>query len=479
MFGKDSREFAGIFSTQANMQIYGIGMKPKKIGIFHFQVGGTDGVSLEIEKWKAALEEMGHTCYLCAGDLGTAEGTLIREMFHHLPESERLYMNTFVRLSDFDQEGYQAELERMTGILVEHFRGFIKEKKIDLLLVQNIWCVAANPAVAKALETIRREFDLPAVSHNHDFYWERLGALSLTCRPAIDLADKYLPPHNPKIKHAVINSLAQAELLERKGIQSLVVPNVFDFESPPWKQDEYNRDLRTEIGLRENDLVILQATRIVSRKGIELAIDFTRALGTSDRRSVLVERGLYDNRKFSDSDRIVLVLAGYTRDDLTAEYKNKLIEKADHGGVELVFIEDRIAAQRGMRDDQKVYSLWDAYSAADLVTYPSIWEGWGNQFLEAIKAKLPIVLFEYPVYVNDIKPKGFKIISLGNKIRDYDEAGLSRIDEEVIESAADQALEALINSSFRLDVVDHNYSLARKHYSLTSLGKYLNQLFSD
>jgi len=454
-------------------------MNPKKIGIFHFQVGGTDGVSLEIEKWKAALEEMGHTCYLCAGDLGTAEGTLIREMFHHLPESERLYLNTFVRLSDFDREGYQAELERMTGILVESFREFIIEKKIDLLLVQNIWCVAANPAVAKALETVRREFDLPAISHNHDFYWERFGELSLTCRPAIDLVDKYLPPHTPKIKHAVINSLAQAELLERKGIQSVVIPNVFDFESPPWKQDKYNRDLRTEIGLSKNDLIILQATRIVSRKGIELAIDFTRALGTPDRRSFLADQGLYDNRHFSDKDRIVLVLAGYARDDLTADYKNKLIEKAEHCSVELLFIEDRIDAHRGTRDDQKVYSLWDAYTAADLVTYPSIWEGWGNQFLEAIKAKLPIVIYEYPVYIKDIKPKGFKTISLGDQIREYDDAGLGRIDEKIVESAADQALNALTNSSVRLDIVDHNYSLAQKHYSLSSLGKYLNQLFSD
>jgi hypothetical protein len=43
----------------------------KTIGIFHYQVGRTDGVSLEIAKWKRVLEEMGHTVYLCAGDLGT------------------------------------------------------------------------------------------------------------------------------------------------------------------------------------------------------------------------------------------------------------------------------------------------------------------------------------------------------------------------------------------------------------------------
>ena len=122
-------------------------MEPKNIGIFHFQVGGTDGVSLEIEKWKEILEEQGHSCYLCAGYLGIAKGTLIKEMFHHLPESERLYLNTFIRLSDFDPERYKAELDRMTEVLVERFQEFIQEKEINCILAENVWCVAANPAV--------------------------------------------------------------------------------------------------------------------------------------------------------------------------------------------------------------------------------------------------------------------------------------------------------------------------------------------
>ncbi|RLC75975.1 MAG: glycosyl transferase family 1, partial [Chloroflexi bacterium] len=62
----------------------------KTIGIFHYQVGRTDGVSLEIDKWKHVLEEMGHTVHLCAGDLGATEGTLIEEMYHHRPDAERL-----------------------------------------------------------------------------------------------------------------------------------------------------------------------------------------------------------------------------------------------------------------------------------------------------------------------------------------------------------------------------------------------------
>ena len=211
-------------------------MKDKKnIGIFHYQVGGTDGVSLEIEKWELILKDMGHTVYLIGGDLGTAQGILIEEMFHHLPESKRLNQNTFFRLSDFDPPGYREELNRMSEAIAARFREVIQEKEIDLILAENVWCVAANPAVVPASKIVRQELGIPAVAYNHDFYWERREGFSLTCAGAVELADKYLPPHDPTIKHSVINSLAQAELLERKGIHSVVVPNVFDFATPPGK----------------------------------------------------------------------------------------------------------------------------------------------------------------------------------------------------------------------------------------------------
>ncbi|MCZ7667463.1 MAG: hypothetical protein M5U34_09740 [Chloroflexi bacterium] len=43
------------------------------IGMLHFKVGSTDGVSLEMDKWKLILEEMGHTVHYAAGDLGALE----------------------------------------------------------------------------------------------------------------------------------------------------------------------------------------------------------------------------------------------------------------------------------------------------------------------------------------------------------------------------------------------------------------------
>ena len=290
----------------------------------------------------------------------------------------------------------------------------------------------------------------------------------------------------------VINSLAQQELADRKGIESTVVPNVFDFDAPPWQPDEYNRDFRARIGLGENDVFILQATRIVQRKGIELAVDFVKALDSPERRARLKERGLYDGRSFDDDSRIVLVLAGYAQDDVTGGYLNRLQQKVGQAGIDALFIEDMVGGRRQMRDGQKVYSLWDTYVFADFVTYPSLAEGWGNQFLEALRARLPLMLFEYPVYQADIKDKGFRVVSLGSGIQGRDDPstgpssssggtsghrlGLVQVAPQVIEAAADQAVELLTDARLRQETVEHNFQVGRQHYSLGALRGYLAQL---
>ena len=449
----------------------------KTIGIFHYQAGGTDGVSLEIDKWKKVLEEMGHTVHLCAGDLGTAEGTLIEELYHHRPDAERLDRNTFCELRDYANEGeYKAELLCLANAIERKVRDFVNEKGIDFLIPQNIWSVAVSPPVSIALARMMRDLKLPTLAHHHDFYWERTYGVALTCATAIELADKYLPPRDTLVQHVVINSLAQRELAERKGIEASVVPNVFDFDGLPWQPDDYNQDFRARIGLRENDLLILQATRIISRKGIELAVDFVRALNSPGRRARLKERGLYDGRSFDKDSRIVLVLAGCVPNERARRYLDHLKQRIGQAGIDALLIEDKVGGQRHTRDGQKVYSLWDTYVFADFVTYPSLWEGWGNQFLEALRARLPLMLFEYPVYQADINDKGFRVVSLGSEIQGHDELGLVQVAPQVIEAAADQAVELLTNAQLRQETVEHNFQVGRQHYSLESLRGYLAPL---
>jgi glycosyltransferase involved in cell wall biosynthesis len=448
----------------------------KTIGMIHYKVGGTDGVSLEMDKWRRVLEGMGHRVHYCAGDLGTVDGTLIEEMFHHRDDAHRLYDNTFLSLDDYaDEAAYREELYGKAEVIEGKLRDFVAAKEIDFLIPENVWSVAAHPSAAIALTRVMRDLGIPVLAHNHDFYWERHDGVALTCGTAIEFAQKYIPPRDPLARHVTINSLGQQALWARKGIEATVVPNVFEFDEPPWQEDAYNSDFRERIGLRDEDVMVLQATRIVSRKGIELAVDFVRALDTPERRATLKARGLYDGRAFDDDSRIVLVLAGYTQDDTTG-YTDRLRRKLVDSGIDVLFIEDVVSGRRQTRRGEKIYSLWDTYVFADFITYPSLWEGWGNQLLEALRAKVPLMLFEYPVYKADIKERGLRVVSLGSEIQGYDDRGLAQVAPEVIETAADQAIPLLTDGDLRRQVVDHNFEVGQRYYSMTALEQYLAPL---
>jgi len=47
---------------------------------------------------------------------------------------------------------------------------------------------------------------------------------------------------------------------------------------------------------------------------------------------------------------------------------------------------------------------------------------------------------------------------------------------EIIERAADQALELLTDARLRRETVEHNFQVARQHYSLGALRGYLTAL---
>ena len=67
--------------------------KKYNIGIFHYIANFTDGVSLEMNKWKRVFEDMGHNVYLCAGKYGSADESIIEEMYHHRPSDDGEFDN--------------------------------------------------------------------------------------------------------------------------------------------------------------------------------------------------------------------------------------------------------------------------------------------------------------------------------------------------------------------------------------------------
>ena len=66
-------------------------------------------------------------------------------------------------------------------------------------------------------------------------------------------------------------------------------------------------------------------------------------------------------------------------------------------------------SSRETENRQKYISLWDVYPFADFITYPSLYEGFGNAFLEAIYFKKPMLVNRYTTFVRDIEPQGFDL----------------------------------------------------------------------
>jgi len=449
------------------------------IAFCQHRLGRTDGVSLEVDKWRRVLEEMGHAVYYIAGNDDVPGGHSIPELYPFHPLTARIIRNATRTLEDYDSSAdLLADIETQRRIVKEKMLEMLMDLKVDLLIPNNLQSVGYNIPGILALHEILEETGIKAICHSHDFWWEDSGEVDPTCHEIREIYEKYCPPALPNVRHVVINRIAQQELKQRRGLDSRVVPNVFDFDRPPWKIDDYNRDFRETIGVGPGDIVFLQATRILDRKAVELAIDVVAELQRPENRAALAGP-LFDGRTFSTDDKIVLVCAGYVEGiGLSDRYHASLVAKAEDLGVDVRWVGDVVKHSRGAEDGKKIYSLWDSYCHADFVTYPSVWEGWGNQFIEAIFAKLPVVIFEYPVYVSDLKSVGFDVVSLGDTIAGRDEHGLVTVDKARLESAAAIVIRLLKDDTAREAATQRNFQLAAGHFSLQTLKRIVEELLA-
>lgn len=448
-----------------------------RIALCHYRIGETDGVSLEMDKWKEILEAMGHEVFMIAGSAGTSEGYVIPELGYRFEEDLRIERNAYVEFWEYENESVlMAAIEKAAVKLEDRFSRIFQALQIDLVIPNNIFSIGRSLPTALALYRTIEKLDLKVICHHHDFHWERVNFSNPTCQGVTDLLESLYPPTGDRYRHVVINHIAQKSLKKRKGVDSVVVPNVFDFEGELWKQDDYNADFKKNLGLREQDVIFLQATRVTNRKAIELAIDQIAVLNQEAVRKNWIGKILYDGRVFRDDTEIVLLLPGMIESE--DGYEQRLAERAEKKGVSLRWVGEWVDHSRTRTEKHKVYSLWDAYVYADFITYPSIWEGWGNQFLEAVFAQKPILLFEYAVYKTDIASAGFDVISLGDAYQTDDE-GMAYLHPSIFEKTAKEIHACLTDEWAYVKMVEHNFSIGLRTFSHTNLQQILIQLMKD
>ena len=400
-------------------------MSSKHIGFISFRLAGTDGVSLETAKWAAVLEQMGFECFFMAGELDTPEEkSLLEEKLHfHDEDVKKIYNECFS--TTIRSPALTSRIHELRVFLKARIYEFIKMFEIDLIVPQNTLTIPLNVPLGLALTEVIAETGIPVIAHHHDFFWERKRFLRNSVWDYINMS---FPPHIHNIEHVVINTSGQNQLALRTGISSTLIPNVMNFELGPPPADEYISNVREDLGVGEDELFVLQPTRVVQRKGIEHAIELVARL----------------NRK------AVLVISHASGDE-GYEYQMRVKEFADMMNIRALFVDETIKEERGVTEDgRRIYTLEDIYPHADLVTYPSLIEGFGNAFLETIWFRKPILVNNYSIYATDIKPKGFRVIEMDNFI--------SKVTIENTEKV-------LGDRHLAREMADTNYTLGLKHYS--------------
>jgi len=412
---------------------------PSCIGFISTRFAGTDGVSLETEKWCTVLEALGHNCCFFAGECDRPEDRCYVVPEAHFAHSRIQHINVDLFDDYVRKPETSEEVDQLKALLKKHLYRFLEQFSPNLLIVENAFAIPMNVPLGLALMEVVAETQIPTIGHHHDFAWERQ-------RFSVSAAQDYLqaafPPTLPSMRHVVINSAGERQLALRHGVSSMLIPNVMDFETPPPAPDGYADDLRESLGITSDAYLFLQPTRIVPRKRIEQAIELVRRL-----------------------DLPAVLLISHASGDEGTEYEAYLRNYAEFMDASVIFAGDRINHVRGQTaDGAKIYSLADVYQQADLVTYPSAIEGFGNAFLEAIYYRQPIVTHMYDVFKTDILTKGFEVIHFA----DY-------VDETTIQAVRDLLRDEDVVS----EMVERNFELGKRYYSYRTLGQRLVALLDD
>lgn len=414
-------------------------MSGQHIGFVSTRFAGTDGVSLESAKWAQVLWDHEHVSYWFAGKLDRdPESSMeVPEAYFYDAENVKINEQVFGRLTR--DPTITRRINERAEYLKKYLYQFVEQFQIDILIVENAICIPMQIPLGVALTHFIAETGFPTIGHHHDFYWERT-------RFSVNAVEEYLsmafPPSLPSIQHVTINSTGQRDLAWRRGLSSVLVPNVLDFETEP-EETDWHQDFRAEIGLEEDDIVILQPTRVVPRKGIEHSISLVAQL---------------------NDPRCKLIISHESGDE-GLDYEHALREMAERANVDLRFVYTRVGEYR-IKDasGKKMYNLADAYAISDLVTYPSLYEGFGNALLEAFYFKKPVVVNRYSIFVSDIEPKGFQVIPM---------------DGYLTRNVVEHVRKAISDEKYREEMVEHNFELAKAFYSYSVLRRKLRSLICN
>lgn len=436
---------------------------------------GTDGVSLQMMDRLNLVEEMGHQAAICSAYFWADYP--VTDLEFDSEEVSRMMLNLFgAEISDYKDE---VRLKKAFGNscrrLKKELKNVITSYMPGLILAHNMMSLPVHPVATVAFTDLLRETGLPCSAVHHDVLSEGAYRFKPTCDFAQMILDTYYPPSLPRLKHWTINNRNQ-KILRERGIDTGVMHDTINFNNTLSPEEHANTRtfLRNKYGIGQNDIVLFVAARIVPNKQTELTGQLAAAVEKF--RSELEGNKLYHGGVFSEENKVLLVLGGRPERSFY-EYRNNLFQLFDSLKINWVYLGDEVSPR--WTDDGVYHPLYpDLYYLADISLYPSVWEGFGSLVLKTFASNLPLVVFEYPVFKEDIKPKGVKIISLGDKTEREDSNGLVTLAPEILQRAANEVVTIVTDPELYRTTTEHNFRIGQQYFSLDILREHLHELIS-
>ncbi len=469
-----------------------------KIGIIHSLIGKNDGVSIVIDQTiKAMTERLGiplGNIYFLAGHSAPRLQTMTNDILWHRDDAHNYILKQFSADPD---EGLEEFITQKVTRAKNLISKFVDNHELDLLLVHNS-CHPTNfimsVAVGMFFEERRNEgLILPRYLlwwHDSHFERERFSKPNEVIKKFM----KYIP--GPDVDGIVFINSKQEKIAENYcklvGIDNIerffkrktrVIPNTAEI---PWNWramlekekplaqalDQYNKYFFRDIGLLDelekrnasfdDTVILLQHTRIVKRKRIDVAINFAFKL----------------QQKFKDKGEdkcIALIVSGHSGDELDdhkewlQRFYDEQCKKHNNDRVILIFAECLMLPHREILSDKRFYSFDDipavVANTGGMGTYFSEIEGYGNNLLEMLSAGLPVIINEYEIFKSDIEHLGFDLIKTENGI----------IPDEAVEAS----YKILTDSETRQNSIKKNLEILEDKLNHNVMAKQLGPLLKD
>jgi len=454
-----------------------------RIGIIHSLIGKNDGVSIVIDQTVEAMVKhldinLGNFFFLAAHS-SPRFNAQTNDVFWHKSEAHK---HIILNFNNPDTQGLDELIHENALYAKKVIQEWVDENDIDLIIAHNTshpYNFITAVGLGYYIEELRNDDIIwpKLLVWWHDSYFER--DIFSNPNPVIKKYLKYLPGSTYVNGIAFINK-QQIELGKKVfqqdnpaimekffRLRTTVVPNTTEI---PWEwedldpdsetiicppQDNYNNDFMKDIGLvqqvesrgytMDDTVILLQHTRVVPRKKIELAIDLAFEL----------EKKFKKNRQ---NKCVAVIVSGHSGDEQNQYLNNlyvhysELCKSNPDSNVVLIFGENNILSHRDIIVDKKFYNFAEIPSIiaayGGIGTYFSNVEGFGNNLLEMMSFALPAVINKYEVYKDEIEHYGFDLPAI-------DGGGVTK-------ELVDSAYRLLTDIPYRNKVVKHNLKVLKE-----------------